>query len=564
MTSILITLMALLFQSLVSSLEGRVVKSGTNEPVGHAGILLTRNGGRLSDSLTAITDEQGRFYFAGVPAGDYRLFGEHEDYVKTEFGQRNPGRQGSAITLAQGEKIENITLELIATGLITGRVVDQDGEPVRARIQALKRSYANGQSQWTLASEVPTNDLGQYRMFDLPPGSYVLSATPYGYQYILSGQYFGLDPPRLDALVSLADSPYDISVITQEGGFLDPAAIRGERRLTQYFPRVSDINAARPIDVKPATVIDDANFQLVPLPGTRRNGVTVRGRVIDGTTGQPMAEGFVQLGTPEHQFAMDSLNRSIHIMPAAKGSFQMNDVSPGRYVMLASSDTGMSEKITVDVADSGNDGVLLVLSPRGILNGRIIVDEQGAAPDFTKMTVLIDAPFSGRETTPRADGTFSFQNTMNGEYRLVLGGTVANFYLKAAHFGSEDVLSAGLLLKAPVQEQLELVISPKTATIDGVVTEKEGHPAPGVRVVLVPDATHRMQFEMFRAVSSDATGRFHIEGVPPCEYQVFAWEDIEENAWQIPELLRPYERLGKELFLNEGARENLNLQMIPR
>jgi hypothetical protein len=250
-------------------------------------------------------------------------------------------------------------------------------------------------------------------------------------------------------------------------------------------------------------------------------------------------------------------------MPAG-GAFEIDSVDPGKYVLLAASSTGTSGMMLIEVGNSGVDGLRIVLQPRITLNGRISVDGSAPNPDFTKMIVSLEAPSFGRQITPRADGTFSAINVMPGRYRIVLGGTLSNFYVKSARLDDREVLQGGLSLSAASAVPLELVVSAAAGTLDGSVFEGDRRPAAGVRVVLVPEARRRRDFELYRVVSSDNTGKFRIEGIVPGEYKVFAWEDIEENAWQVPEILRPFEEQGKTIRVVEGGQQTLDLQMIPR
>jgi hypothetical protein len=560
MTEILLVLLAIMTQAPAASLEGRVLRSGTNEPVVRAGVVLTKVGGRLSDSVSATTDAQGRFSFSSIPAGDYRLFAEHADYVRGEYGQRSIGRPGSAITLAAGQRLGEVTLTLTPSGVISGRAVNGSGDPVHAQIQALKRSYAQGRARVTVIAEVSTNDLGEYRLFGLPPGDYVVGATPYGYQRIYSGEQFTLMPPLLDVIVSISNSNRGVSAITESGGFIEPAALRGENYGARYFPGVADVAAARRITVEPGAVVSGTDFQILPALRPPAPLVKVRGQVVD-TTGQLTANATVQLGDPEDGFTVGSLHRSVRITPDARGAFEFDRIDPGRYIVHSTSATG-SGTVLVDVGNSDLEGLRLVLNPRVDVNGRIAVEGQ-ATVDLTKVIVWLRAPAFSRQGTVRADGSFSMQGVIGGDYRLEVEGTPATLYLKSARLGSDDVLVKEFSLKPPPQT-LELVLSANTGTLEGTVSGADRRPAAGVRVVVVPEASRRASFERYRVTSTDSAGRFRAEGIAPGEYKVFAWEDIEENAWQVPEILRRYEEQGKAIRILELARESLDLQMIPK
>ena len=80
----------------------------------------------------------------------------------------------------------------------------------------------------------------------------------------------------------------------------------------------------------------------------------------------------------------------------------------------------------------------------------------------------------------------------------------------------------------------------------------------------VPDATDRLRKDRYKKVMSDSSGRFRMQGLPPGNYSLFAFEDIEEGAWQDPEVIRPYESRGTSARVRDGNDENVQLTVIGR
>ena len=57
--------------------------------------------------------------------------------MRQEFGQRGPNQPGSILSLAPGQTLQDIVFRLIPAAVITGRVYDEEGEPIAgATIQA--------------------------------------------------------------------------------------------------------------------------------------------------------------------------------------------------------------------------------------------------------------------------------------------------------------------------------------------------------------------------------------------------------------------------------------------
>jgi hypothetical protein len=83
------------------------------------------------------------------------------------------------ITVATGTPSPDVELPMAATGAISGRIYDSEGQPWgNLLVQAMKAAYPQGQRELTAVQSVTTNDLGEYRFFWLPPGRYFISAIP--------------------------------------------------------------------------------------------------------------------------------------------------------------------------------------------------------------------------------------------------------------------------------------------------------------------------------------------------------------------------------------------------
>jgi len=114
-------LLAALLQASPPSVEGVVLKVGTTEPVARARVMLTRVEGRLAHTRVADTDDRGRFVFRAVSAGTYRLLAQHDAFLRVA---------GQTLTIAPGQVIRDLVVAMTPTGVITGRVVDEYGDPV--------------------------------------------------------------------------------------------------------------------------------------------------------------------------------------------------------------------------------------------------------------------------------------------------------------------------------------------------------------------------------------------------------------------------------------------------
>src|SRR5205814_10438543 len=72
----------------------------------------------------------------------------------------------------------DVVLRMSPQGVITGRVLDEDGDPVpNVGVQLLRYSFTQGKRQLQGWDQVSTNDLGEYRLYGLSPGKFYLSAA---------------------------------------------------------------------------------------------------------------------------------------------------------------------------------------------------------------------------------------------------------------------------------------------------------------------------------------------------------------------------------------------------
>src|ERR1035438_6508275 len=173
---------------------------------------------------------------AGIAPGKYRLAAERNGFIATQYGSRGPGKAGTLLTLEAGQKSSDLNMRLTPHGVITGRVLDEEGEPVSsANVQVMRQQYMQGRKQMARANGASSNDLGEYRVFGLAPGRYYVSVET-----------------RPNQMMTQTEDEY----------------------VTTYFPRTADAAAAAPIDVAPGAQLRNIDIALVKM-----HTVTVSGRV---------------------------------------------------------------------------------------------------------------------------------------------------------------------------------------------------------------------------------------------------------------------------------------------
>jgi hypothetical protein len=129
--------------------------------------------------------------------------------------------------------------------------------------------------------------------------------------------------------------------------------------------------------------------------------------------------------------------------------------------------------------------------------------------------------------------------------------------------GNADVLDAGLHISGPPDAPLEIVIGASGGRISGRVVNARGESLSNRTVVLVPDARFQRRTDLYKSVATDSAGAFRFQGLPPGDYELFSWENVETGAWQDPTFLSTYTGRGKKVLINENTDESVELTVIP-
>ncbi len=500
------------------TVEGQAVKAGTGEPVRKALIVLRKTDARDS-SHSASTGEDGRFIIPNVEPGRYRLSAERNGYLRANYGERRPNESGTALTLNPGERRGNIVFNLIPFAVISGRVVDEDGEPLaHVRMQAMRSSFESGRRQLVGSAGASTDDRGEYRVFGLPPGKYYVQAAP-----------------------------------SQRQG-------EEESYVPFFYPGVTDPGQAAPLEVRAGGDLHGVDFRLA-----RTRTVRVRGKVGAAPDGPRVDRGLVVFLFPRGG-TVGALRNQNSIVDS-QGNFEIRGVPPGSYVLTAFQSDRQRRffaRQPVEVGSATVEGINLVLLPGMEFAGRVrFEDGTGKLEGLRVRLASRNGP--GAIAQPKPDGTFAFQNLAADEYTFSVVGLSEDCYLKAARLGGVDVLERGVdLARGDVPGALDVLLSAGGGSVEGSVLRDNQQAAAGATVVLVPDGgARRSRLDLFQSASADDAGRFVLRGIPPGDYRLFAWEDVEPGAWLDRDFMRDYEGRGEILSVGERGRYSPQLKLIP-
>jgi len=507
------------------SVEGVVVKSTTGEGIKTVTVQLIPLGGG-QQAYSTFTENNGYFIIRDIAPGRYAINASGNGYRQQASGKGKGNTQVRILNLAPGKNVSGIAFRLLPPGVITGTVYDEDGEPVTlAQVRALRVGGSGTHRQIGGVSSQQTNDLGEYRIWGLEAGQYLVAAT---YQR-----------PQ-----------------TNPGQQVD------EVYLPTFHPSTADTSQASVVEVQPGAEVSGIDVDL-----RQAHAVVVRGRVmVDGLV-KSLRGVFVSLAPHVAAEGGYSLSNYGGPVQSDSGDFEIRGVPPGPYDLSAMWNDGKRQlygRVPVEVGSANLDGVTFVLGSPITLVGRFRVEGSDQF-DFTRLGLWLQpiySPMGGESSQAKADGTFVVENVYDGNYRLHISGFPEQYYVKSAREGGSDVLESGLTIsRSQPPSRLEIVLSSDGGRVEGSVLQEQ-HPVSGAWVVLAPDPPHRDREEMYSMKTTDAFGHFSLLGLPPGDFKLFAWEPVQGTNYTDPDFFNAFEDRGTPVHIGEGQQQTVQLEVI--
>jgi hypothetical protein len=518
-----------------ASLKGQVFAADSGAALGRVRVAVS---GPVRRTVT--TDANGRWEAKQLPAGRYEVTATKAPWVTLQFGQRHGLETGKPIDLTDGQAVEKVDFRLPKGGVIAGRVVDDIGEPAAfIRVNALRLQFYNGRRQLVRSGiSVQTDDIGQYRLYGLPPGTY----------------YVGTDGTTWGGS-GISDDP-------------------GISFAPTYFPGTIVPSDAQPVVARsgqdrPGVDFGQVMTRLARLSGlvVDHEGVAVPDRsvlVVPDTRGPLGSTGGISRGGAR---------------TGPDGRWSVENVSPGNYVVAsiprpsdATAPLPQIGLVAVTVAGQDIDGLVIRTTPGARVAG-LVEFEGGDPPTVTPgVRVALEEGTPGIFGLPgdskvRDDWSFEVTGISPGERMFRLTGLPDGLALKSVFIEGSNVIDAPRKFDGTEDlSGVRLVVTRRIAEVAGGVVDDKARPVRDYSVlVFSTDSSKWGGGTRHRATARpDQNGRYKATGLPPGEYFAIALDYLNPGEADDPEFLADLEARATKIMLGEGELKALDLKLSAR
>ena len=498
-------------------IAGVVVSKTDGHPLTGARVALASTKAR-QQSMSVTTSDDGKFEFTGIPAGKYSLSGAKRGFIPAGYDQHD--QYSTAIVTGAGIETDNLVLKLDPQALLSGRVLDEASDPVRdATITLYRDNHFEGVHQIQTFRGAQTNDLGEFEIPDLVPGTYFLSAS--------SQPWYAVHPPYEGHVPSDFDRSLDVAY-----------------PLT-YYGDATDPDSATPISVHGGEHLQ-AEIHLNPVPSLH-----ILVHVPEGNNQQA---AFPQFEQPAFDGTVP-LQRFENRM-TKPGTWEISGIPAGKYDVRLVGQGATSQMNGVELDSATQELDTSTAQPMCSL--KVSVSFEGAPPGgryFLSLRGKSARITPGRPLDSR--GQAEFENLAPGNYEVFVFGTGGRFSVGRMQADGATVTGHTVSVSAGASASLEISAVRGSAEIQGIV-KRSGKPLAGAMVVLVPHDPENNR-DMFRRDQSDLDGTFVLHNVIPGSYTAIAIQDGWDLDWGQPQLIAGYAKHGVAIQVSNKVAQNLDL-----
>ena len=522
-----------------SRIRGRVVAADTGRPLRRA--LVRLSSPAVRESRTTNTDQDGQYEFAQLPASSYTVVASRTGYVQMGYKQVRPGAAPLPFSISDREVKERVDISLPPGGVITGRIVDEYGEPVSdVLVSAQRQQFINGARRpMTVGAPSSSNDIGEFRVYGLAPGDYYVSAAPRG-----------------------QPNPFD--AVSDRTGYAQT-----------FYPSAADLASAQRISVRSGDTVSNivialAQTRLARVSGTvfdasgkPANGGTVMATLRSGF-GPPSATGFVR---PDGSFMLGSLAPGEYILRTLPGS------SSGGMFVTSSTQMAMA---MASVSVNGADLTNVMLQPQAPVSvaGRLTGDPASLARLQSPARIDLapfggSMPFAGPMSPPRlVRDDLSFELSAYPGMVVVRPMVLSGLVIRAVRLHGRDVtkgfeIEAGA---APIAD-LEVELTSPAARLAVTVMNARNEAVVDRDVIVFPqdESQWGSQLPGHGSVGrTDQEGRYQTPQLISGAYYVAATDPLEPGQSGDPEFLESIRNRAQRVVLGDGETATLSFRLTDR
>lgn len=618
-----------------AAISGVVTDATTGRPIEGAivGLGVTTGGSIILTLPRVTTDPKGRFLFRDLaPSTKYYIRASRVGYAPARFGASGPRILPSflseldittaddivTINLAADQWVSDLQVKLWRLGSITGRVIDERGEPVvGVAVRGFSSILLAGHSQFVGSDVVTTDDRGEYRLANLMPGKYavsvlsvqstVLDSTPEAAQKRAVGELARFGGSNAGGPAVDVDGTHRVA-ISNFATPPPPSSTAPRAYAAQFYPGTQALSSARLIDIDYGASRRSVDFQLQPVPG-----VKVSGRLVPGENGGGDASSLLLRLMPAGSEQLGAGSEAATTVVERDGSFTFLNVPAGEYTLLAQAtfaeptrgagevqlpdSPGFSSGVGQSLSGFGRQG--LTLSSRsGKVGTWARASVTVGANNITDLVVPMHPPVTVRGRIVMAGGSGMRLGTMvgaqpangdpslgsigayvqvNGPTPFTLEGLGAGTYLlgiptyssryvsvASITSGGRDIRDTGLDT-SPGRDVDDVVIT-LTENVTSIQGTVRGDGAAGAAVIVFPAERERWinyGLDPIRIMSkaADSNGAFVLTGLPDGDYFAVAVDGMQHDAWADPKFLEAASAVATRITLTLGEKKSLDLTM---
>ena len=523
----------------------------------------------LASGRTTITDNEGRFEITELAADRFTVQVTREGWLASSLGASRPGQPGRPVVVEQGARVGGLTLRMFRGSAISGTVRDARGRPApNVWVSASRITFSYRGEPQLISTDALTDDRGQYRVWGLRPGTYVVGVVPPE-----DSSAEGFRPQsaaEAEAIVAGASRGADTSA-----GSPAPKAL--VHYAPVFYPGTTDISAAARLELALEAERDGIDLSITLVPTAEVSGsVDYRGH-------RKPARQTVLLQTrgDNAQLLNRGMFRDREVLLDENGRFSFRNVRPGLYRVLArSADVedggGANPQISYALADIRVDGADLQLTlqmhPAITVRGRSVFEGTGKPPEtLTGLTVILVPPgtpnlFAGRSGATREDGTFSLTGVIPGTYSVELldrGSKYGDWVRARATLNGQDADDGPAAVIANEANELVLTYTDRPTRLRGEVSAPREQQASDYFIVVLPADRSLWQpgSRRIRHVRAAQDGSYEVPYLRPGEYLIAALTDLDPEDLYKRSFLETLAGSAAKISLAEGQTLVQNLKI---